>query len=156
MEAAAFLGVLFALSRTAPVAEAVRRGPAVYVLLLAGFLGAATGAHLGRTSNSSFPFVSWRMFPGGEAGRAPSYLILEGVGADGEPVSVSGEALFPALRHHRVRLMLRKWEERAAASPPDRIVHGRMLEAIRDAHNRAHPEEPVVSVGVRRVTAARP
>ena len=92
------------------------------------------------------------MFPGGEAGRDPSYLALEGIQADGSRIIVRGESLYPSLRYHRFQTMLRKWDAQARSSSANKAVFQDVLDAIRDRHNQSHPESPVISVEVRGIS----
>jgi|GEM_PF-3728895 len=155
-EAAAFSLLVAALVRIQPLAQALRNGSLLHVLILAAFLGSAVLAHVGRLSVNSFPFITWRMFPGGEGPRPPQYLVMEGIRPDGRRIPVRGEALYPSLRYHRFQTTLRKKQARAEASQADRAVFDQLLEAVRRRHNQTRPESPVDSVVVRSVTEPRP
>ena len=131
-----------------PVSDTLRRGSAAHSVIFGLFLGVAIYAHVGRSSTRTFPFVAWRMFVGGGAPAAAHHLEIEGVRADGTRRRVAGEALFPTLRYHRFYMMVSTWSSRANASEHDRKIYLQILAAIKNAHNRANPEDPIDRVEV--------
>jgi len=94
-EVVVFLAVIGAVLSRRPVRAFLVDGFPVRTAVLFVFAGTAVVAQFGGTEHLTFPFVVWRMFPGGIGAEPIRYIELQGVRPSGEAVEMQGYLLFP-------------------------------------------------------------
>ena len=156
-ETIVFLCVLGTLLSRPPFRMFLVDGLVPRTALLFLFVGAAVVAQFGGTQHLTFPFVSWRMFPGGVGGEPIRYINLDGVLLGGEVVTIQGPVLFPSLQQARYQNLLEKWTRRARdAARPGSAAHEQTFEdlmrAIARAHNSEFPAQRLERLEVAEIT----
>ena len=156
-EVVVFLAVIGAVLSRRPVRAFLVGGFPVRTAVLFVFAGTAVVAQFGGTEHLTFPFVVWRMFPGGIGAKPIRYIELEGVRPSGEAVEMQGYLLFPSLHQNRYQNVLEKWTRRALpAHQSGNTRHAETFEeimrAIGRAHNRQFPEQRVDRLEVSEIT----
>lgn len=159
-EVTIFLAMMGTLLSRRPVRAFLLEGFPVRTIVLFLFVGTAVVAQFGGTQHLTFPFVVWRMFPGGIGDEPIRYVELQGVRPNGESVEMQGYSLFPSLHQNRYQNMLEKWTRRALlARQPGNTRHAEVFEqimqAVGRAHNRQFPEQRVDRLEVSEVTLSR-
>jgi hypothetical protein len=156
-EVVVFLTVIGAVLSRRPVRIFLFDGSPVRAAVLCMFVGMAVVAQFGGTEHLTFPFVAWRMFPGGIGAEPIRYVELHGVRRSGESIEMQGYLLFPSLHQDRYQNVLEKWTRRALlARQSGNTRHAETFEEImRDigrAHNTQFPEQRVDRLEVSEVT----
>jgi hypothetical protein len=157
VETIVFLGAIGALLSHRSARRLLIKGLMARTAVLFLFVGAAIVAQFGGTQHVTFPFVSWRMFPGGVGNQPVRYIALNGVRPNGEAIAIQGHVLFPSLHQARYQNLLEKWTRRAlharqSGNPTHEETFEELMRAIGRAHNNEFPQLQIDRLEVSQIT----